>query len=186
VLRVQVRRSVGERRHDHGHRPGDRPPAALWIEPGEDADSDEPEDDPREAEPPDALARVEPNREHGDEDRHRRVRDRGHARVDVLLTPRDQGERKGHVRDAQDERARARAADFGHGSPETEAKGEERHEHRGREEEAQLHHRRRLDLVHRDLDEEVGRAPDAGHDQEQGHVAADHLRTLTISVRLER
>ena len=47
---------------------------------------------------------AKPDREQRDPDRHRRVRDRGDARVDVLLPPGDQRERDGAVDDAERER----------------------------------------------------------------------------------
>ena len=51
---------------------------------------------------------------------------------------------------------------------------EHRREHRRRQDEAEEHHRRGLDLVDRDLDEEVRSPPDRGDDREQRNIAADH------------
>ena len=56
---------------------------------GARAPAGESEEDAEEAHAGHALARAEADGEQRDEDRHRRVGDRGHARVHVLLAPGD-------------------------------------------------------------------------------------------------
>jgi hypothetical protein len=59
----------------------------------DDTDAREADGEADQPEPARALARCEPQRENGDEDRHRGIRDGGDAGVDMCLTPGDQQER---------------------------------------------------------------------------------------------
>ena len=99
VLHEVVRGSVGERSDDDCERPGNRLPAALRMQAREHRDSGEPHQDPCQADAANPFARVEPEREDDDEDRHGGVRDRRDTGVDVLLAPGDEGEREGRVQE---------------------------------------------------------------------------------------
>ncbi len=59
----------------------------------------------------------------------------------------------------------------------------DRDEQRRRDREPDEHRRRRLDLLHRDLDEEVRRAPDERERADQDRVRAGHVRTVAGCLR---
>ena len=174
VLDEVVRARIRERGDDDRQRARGRVPAALRLQPREHANAGEPDEDPCEPDAVDALARIEPEREQDDEDRHGCVRDRGDAGVDVLLAPGDEDERERRVEEADCEALPAGRPQLAHGLARAQPPDQHRQEHRGGKDEPEEHHRRRLDLVHGDLDEQVRRTPDRGDDREQWDVAADH------------
>ena len=63
---------------------------------------------------------------------------------------------------------------------------EEHEQQQPRHERPHGHHHARLEIVYRDLDEEVRAAPEAGQQQQPGEVAAAHGRLATIAIRDRR
>jgi hypothetical protein len=114
------------------------------------------------------LVRQEAQAEQDDEDRHRRLRDRRDARVDVGLTPRDERHRQGRVDDAEDQAGAPCASQLLDRPGPAHARREVRRQEEAGEEQPELGHRRRRDVLDRDLDEEVGGAPIAASDSSNG------------------
>ena len=126
---VEVGGGVGERRYDDGESARNPPPPAFGADSCEHPDAHETHGHSHQPPAAHTFARVETDGEQHHEDRHGRVGDGGHARVDVLLAPRDQDERNRHVGDAEDEGAGSRGADLGDRLARAEPQNEEGDEH---------------------------------------------------------
>ena len=174
ALREEVRAGVRERRDDDRECARDRPPTALRMEPGEHPDPGEAEQDADEPHPGDTLAREISDRQDGHEDGHGRVCDRRDPGVDVFLAPRDQRERDRAVDHPEYDAAPTRRSKRSDRLEATHPRDEEREQDDAREQQSQLDHRDRLDLVHRDLDEEIGRAPERRQREQERQVGARH------------
>ena len=81
------------RRAATAHVPATAHHPLAGVDARQDADTDEPDRDPDEPLARRALARLELERQQRGEERQARLRDPGHARVDVLLAPGDERER---------------------------------------------------------------------------------------------
>ena len=159
--------------------------ADLGMDAGHDGDAQDPDREPEGLRAPEPLVRQEAKDQERVEDRHRRLDDRGEARVDVLLAPGDQPERQGRVEDAEHEAVPPRIAELPNRALAAEAPRDVAEQHGGGEQRADGHHRRRLDLVDRDLDEQVRGAPDGGQRQQHRPVAV-HRARLAASARRAR
>ena len=113
------------------------------------------------------------------EERNRRLGDAGDARVDVRLSPRDEPHRDGSVDDAEHRARNPRPAELAHRSACAHAPGDVGEEQDPREQHAELRHRRRRDVLDRNLDEEVRGAPHRGQGEDQRPVRAHRARLQT-------
>ena len=178
TLSVDARARVGERGEDDRERAEDRQVAALGVDPGDDGDADDPD---READRPrsrQALVRQEAQDQQRVEDRHRGLHHRGEPGVDVLLAPGDQPERQSRVQDSEHETVPPRGSQLGERAVASEPPDDVAEQHGGGEQRPEGHHRRGLDLVDRDLDEEVRGAPDGGQQQQHRPVAVHRFTVL--------
>ena len=180
-LPVDAAARVRERREDDRERARERPPAALRSgSPASSATPRKPERDAGDPDEPDPLVREEPGGEDEREDRHRRLRDAGDARVDVRLAPGDEPHRHGGVDDAEHERTDATPA---RSSPTARARAHAPRDVGGeqdpREQHAELRHRRRRDVLDGNLDEEVRGAPHRRRAEDQRPVRAHRARLPT-------
>ena len=131
-----------------------------------------------------ALARVEPEREQDDEDRHGRVGDRRDAGVDVLLAPRDQDERERRV---QEPDARTPSSPCRAPRPTASRTPERADEHGRRAPRVARTRRKNIIAVGSTsstatLMKRYDAPPDRGDDREQRNVAADHALRLPTGV----
>ena len=172
-LPVDAARGVRERREDDRERPGDRPPAAAGVEPGERRDTEEAE------------------RDAGDAHRRRRARAGGSAAasrnvkigtVDCAMPATLESMCFSPHATSQNGIAALIAPSTRHGAPARRgarrpratrpcATREVREQDDAGDEDAQLGHRGRLDVLDGDLDEEVRRAPDRREEEDQRPVA---------------
>ena len=185
-LAVDAGGRIGERREDDRERAEDREVAALRVDAGDDRDAEDPDRETERAHPRQPLVRQEAEDEECVEDRHRGLHDGGEAGVDVLLAPRDQPERQRRVEDAEHEAVLPGRPELREGTLASEPPDEVADQRGGGDERPEGHHRRRLDLVDGDLDEEVRRPPDRGERQEHGPVAVHRVRLAASARRARR
>ena len=138
----------------------------------EDADADQPEQEPSQPQPGDPFAWLKPHREQDDEDRHGCICDRGDARVDVLLAPRDQRERDRAVDDAEPEALPAEPSHVGYRRRRPSLSRQDSEDERRRDHEPEHDHRRRLEAANRHLDEHVRGAPEGGQRRDIRNVSS--------------
>ncbi len=173
-IRTTATRARSQTSRPRAHHPPD------VSRPDSTATPSEPEDDTDPANPCHGLVRKEPDAEDEREQRHGRLRDAGHRRVDVLLPPRDQPERKRRVEDPVDHGLPPVRAQLGPHPRRAPRREDESEQDRSGEQRAARHQHRRCDVVDADLDEEVRRAPQGGEQEQPGEISA-HRRLQRAS-----
>ena len=134
--------------------------------------ADEADRDPKQPKAGHADVAEEAERDDGIEDRNRRLDDRREPRVDARLAPGKQPERDGDIHQPDDDEPPDVLADLPN---RRRAAGEQRNEQRKRhrrESQTTEDERRRLELPHRDLDEEEARAPEQSDGGKHRVIAA--------------
>ena len=156
------------RGHSHdGQRAEDLP---LGLRADEQRDADEPDRDPDELHAGHALLVEEREREHGDEDRHRRLDDRREPGVEPRLTPGQQPERHRRVDQADDDEPAPVGAQLGARHVAAERERDDDGERERREPDPAEHERRGRHVAHGHLDEHERAAPDQRQHGEQQQV----------------
>ncbi len=178
-LPVDAGRGVADRGEHDRQGARDRPGVPAGHPAREEGDADQAEPDTGDAEPADPLVRQEREPDQERADRHRRLRDRRDAGVDVRLAPRDQPEREGRVERAEHERLAPHAPEVGERPCRPEREQEIGQERDGRDQRPQGHQRRGIEpALDADLDEVVRGPPEGSQREEQGGIAAHRGRVV--------
>ena len=184
VPRVDGSGGVAQRRPEQGDLAGDVGPGGPEVAAGQDDDADEADREAGHAVDPDGLVVEE---ERGDDDREERNRGREDGRdrgVDRSLRPGDQGERDDDVDAGHHDQVAVQAPlsrKLLSGQPQDHPQED------GPDRQPKRHQRERPEVVDRELDEEVARAPheaERQEDQPQGAIRGFRHRRMIPTVGL--
>jgi hypothetical protein len=147
------------------------------MEAGDERDPADADHEPGDARGSEGLVGEETEAQERDEDRDRGLRNGGDARVDVGLAPGDERHREGGIDETEDEAGKPGRTELAerpsHGAG---AHGQIEEEQDAGDEEPDVGHRGRRDVLDRDLDEQVGAAPDRREQDEERPVPGHDLR----------
>ena len=179
--RVDRAGGVAERRAEDRQLAGQRRLVAGQPRARDDDHADEPDEQADQAVDPDGLVRQEDGREHDREQRDRGRQDRRERRLDRGLGPGDEQERDRDVDDRHHEQV---AVDPALARERLLRDPDDDPEQRGADQQAERHEREGPEVVDRELDEQVARAPDEPEREEDDPVdpvgAVLHRRMIPL------